>query len=74
MTPRLLVGRLVGRHNWHRPSPGKTWEGFVGGTTPGSLPHFFALYDDRLLSIPRPSRSALAIALAGAAGTSSSPR
>ena len=28
-------------------SPGKTWEGFVGGTAASVLVGFFALYQDR---------------------------
>jgi phosphatidate cytidylyltransferase len=43
-----LVGRLVGRHKLApKISPGKTWEGFVGGTVATVFVTFVALYKDR---------------------------
>ena len=43
-----LVGRVVGRHKLAPTiSPGKTWEGFVGGTAATVFVTFVALYKDR---------------------------
>ena len=43
-----LVGRVVGRHKLApKISPGKTWEGFVGGTVATVFVTFVALYKDR---------------------------
>ena len=69
-TAAYLVGRLLGRHKLAPSlSPGKTWEGFVAGTLAAIAVAFFALYErGRFLSIRSRSRSALAVALAGAAG------
>jgi phosphatidate cytidylyltransferase len=42
------TGRLVGRHKLApRLSPGKTWEGLVGGALAGIFVAFVALYDSR---------------------------
>ncbi len=47
-TLAYAVGRLVGRHKLApRVSPGKTWEGLVGGFVGGVFVAFVALYDDR---------------------------
>lgn len=47
-TLAYAVGRLVGRHKLApRLSPGKTWEGFVGGAVAGVFVSFVALYDTR---------------------------
>jgi phosphatidate cytidylyltransferase len=43
-----VVGRFVGRHKLAPTiSPGKTWEGFVGGTAATIFATFVALYQDR---------------------------
>ena len=68
-TAAYLIGRLLGRHKLAPSlSPGKTWEGFAAGTLAAIAVSFFALYEQDFLSIPSRSRSALAVALAGAAG------
>jgi phosphatidate cytidylyltransferase len=47
-TLAYAVGRLVGRHKLApRLSPGKTWEGLVGGFAGGVFVAFVALYDSR---------------------------
>jgi phosphatidate cytidylyltransferase len=44
----FVVGRLLGRHKLAPTiSPGKTWEGFVGGTLATIFVTFVALYQDR---------------------------
>jgi phosphatidate cytidylyltransferase len=49
-----FTGRLLGRHKLAPlTSPGKTWEGFVGGTIVAVLVPFFAFYREGFLSIPR---------------------
>jgi phosphatidate cytidylyltransferase len=54
-TVAYLAGRLFGRHKLAPvTSPGKTWEGLLGGTVATVLVTFFALYDDRdtFLTVP----------------------
>lgn len=47
-TGAYFVGRLIGRHKLAPvTSPGKTWEGLVGGTACALAVPFFALYEDR---------------------------
>jgi len=47
-TVAYFTGRLFGRHKLAPAvSPGKTWEGFTGGTIATILVVFFALYDNR---------------------------
>jgi phosphatidate cytidylyltransferase len=47
-TLAYATGRLVGRHKLApRISPGKTWEGFVGGTVATVFVVWVTLYDDR---------------------------
>jgi phosphatidate cytidylyltransferase len=47
-TMAYAVGRMFGRHKLAPlTSPGKTWEGFIAGTTATILVAFFALYDER---------------------------
>jgi len=46
-TAAYFVGRTIGRHKMApRISPGKSWEGFVGGTLAAMAMSFFALYQD----------------------------
>jgi phosphatidate cytidylyltransferase len=50
-TAAFFVGRTVGRHKMAPTiSPGKSWEGFVGGTVAAMAVAFFALYDQGFLS------------------------
>jgi phosphatidate cytidylyltransferase len=66
-----LVGRLVGRHKLApRISPGKTWEGFVGGAAATVFVTFVALYQDRdeFLSIGQALLLGVALALAAPLG------
>jgi phosphatidate cytidylyltransferase len=70
-TAAYLVGRVMGRHKLAPSiSPGKTWEGFVAGTTAATVVAFLALYDDRdeFLTAGQSIVLGLAIALAGATG------
>ncbi len=53
-TAAYFTGRLVGRHKLAPlTSPGKTWEGFVGGTIVAVLVPFFAFYKAGFMNIPR---------------------
>ena len=66
-TAAYLVGRVLGRHKLAPSlSPGKTWEGFVAGTSPAIAVAFFALYEQDF-TIPESIVLGAAIALAGAA-------
>lgn len=70
-TLAFFVGRLVGRHKLApKISPGKTWEGFVGGTLATVAATFFALYDERhdFLSIGQAILLGLAVAAAAPLG------
>lgn len=68
-TAAYLVGRLVGRHKLAPAlSPGKTWEGFVAGTVVAVAVVFFALYDQKFLTISESIALGIALALAGVAG------
>ena len=69
-TAAYLVGRLLGRHKLAPSlSPGKTWEGFVAGTLAAiAVAVLRALRPGLPLDPASRSCSALAIALAGAAG------
>jgi phosphatidate cytidylyltransferase len=50
-TAAYFVGRAVGRHKMApRISPGKSWEGFVGGTLAAMAVAFFAMYDQGFLT------------------------
>ena len=67
----FFVGRLVGRHKLAPTiSPGKTWEGFVGGTAATIFVTFVALYKDRdeFLSIGQALLLGLALAAAAPLG------
>jgi phosphatidate cytidylyltransferase len=64
----FAVGRLVGRHKLApRISPGKTWEGFVGGTVATVFVTFVALYDQRHEFLPIGQAILLGAAIAAAA-------
>jgi phosphatidate cytidylyltransferase len=50
-TVAFLVGRAIGRHRMAPAiSPGKSWEGFVAGTTAAVLVAFFSLYEQDFLT------------------------
>jgi phosphatidate cytidylyltransferase len=66
-----FVGRLIGRHKLAPTiSPGKTWEGFVGGAAATIFVTFVALYQDRdeFLSIGQSLLLGLALAAAAPLG------
>lgn len=51
-TAAYFVGRTIGRHKMAPTiSPGKSWEGFVGGTVAAMAVAFFAMYDQGFLTI-----------------------
>ena len=65
-TAAYFVGRTIGRHKMAPTiSPGKSWEGFVGGTVAAMAVAFFAMYDQGFLT------DIEAIALGGAIAVSS---
>jgi phosphatidate cytidylyltransferase len=50
-TAAYFVGRMIGRHKMApRISPGKSWEGFVGGTIAAMAVAFFAMYNQGYLT------------------------
>jgi phosphatidate cytidylyltransferase len=50
-TAAYFVGRTIGRHKMAPTiSPGKSWEGFVGGTVAAMAVAFFAMYDQGYLT------------------------
>jgi len=50
-TAAFFVGRTIGRHKMApRISPGKSWEGFVGGTLAAMAVAFFSLYNQGVLT------------------------
>jgi phosphatidate cytidylyltransferase len=66
-----FVGRAVGRHRMAPAiSPGKSWEGFVGGTVAAVFVPFLLLYRDRdeFLSIGELFVLGVAVAIAGVLG------
>jgi len=70
-TLAFFAGRLIGRHKLApRISPGKTWEGLVGGTIATVFVTFVAFYDTRhtYLSIGQAVLLGLAIAVAAPLG------
>jgi len=68
-TAAFFVGRLIGRHRLAPViSPGKSWEGFVGGTCAGVAVAFFALYEQDVVSTTESLVLGLAIALASTLG------
>jgi len=70
-TAAYVAGRLLGRHKLAPTiSPGKTWEGFVGGSLGAVFAAFVVLYEDRdeFLTIGQSLVLGLVIALVGPAG------
>lgn len=70
-TGAFFVGRAVGRHKMAPAiSPGKSWEGFVGGVVAAMAMAFVLLYRDRdeFLSMPETLALGAAIALASVLG------
>ena len=68
-TASYFVGRLLGRHKLApRTSPGKTWEGLIGGTIAAILVPFFAFYDEAVLDVPESLVLGAAIAIAAPMG------
>ncbi len=64
-----FAGRTLGRHKMAPAvSPGKTWEGFAGGTLASVAVTFFALYDQRFVTIWQSLVLGAAIAVAGPVG------
>jgi phosphatidate cytidylyltransferase len=68
-TVAYFVGRLVGRHKMAPSlSPGKTWEGFVGGAATAVLVTWIALYKQGLVDGWRSIVLGIVIAVAGPLG------
>ena len=68
-TAAYVVGRAVGRHRLAPAiSPGKTWEGFVGGTTAAVAVAFFALYEQDVVTTGESLLLGLSIAVAATLG------
>ena len=68
-TAAFFVGRTIGRHRLAPAiSPGKSWEGFVGGTLAGVAVAFFALYDQDVVTTGESLLVGLAIAMAATLG------
>jgi phosphatidate cytidylyltransferase len=68
-TAAFFVGRTIGRHRLAPAiSPGKSWEGFVGGTLAAVAVTFFALYEQDVVSTGESIVLGLVIALAATLG------
>lgn len=68
-TAAYVVGRSIGRHKMAPTiSPGKSWEGFVGGTIAAMAVAFFAMYDQGYLSDAGALALGAAIALSATLG------
>lgn len=68
-TAAYVVGRAIGRHKMApRISPGKSWEGFVGGTVAAMAVAFFAMYDQGFLTNIEALALGAAVALASTLG------
>ena len=68
-TAAFFVGRAIGRHKLAPAiSPGKSWEGFVGGTIAGVAVTFFALYEQDVVTTGESLLLGLVIALAATLG------
>jgi phosphatidate cytidylyltransferase len=68
-TAAYFVGRTIGRHKMAPTiSPGKSWEGFVGGTLAAMAVAFFAMYDQGFLTDLEAVALGAAIAIASTLG------
>ena len=68
-TAAYVVGRAIGRHRMAPTiSPGKSWEGFIGGTVAAMAVAFFAMYDADFLTIPESLALGAAVAFASTLG------
>ena len=68
-TGAFFVGRTIGRHRLAPAiSPGKSWEGFVGGTLAAVAVTFFALYEQDVISTAESLILGVVIALAATLG------
>jgi phosphatidate cytidylyltransferase len=68
-TAAFFVGRAIGRHRLAPAiSPGKSWEGFVGGTCVAVAVAFFALYEQNVVTTGESLLFGLVIALAATLG------
>jgi phosphatidate cytidylyltransferase len=68
-TAAYAVGRAIGRHKMApRISPGKSWEGFVGGTIAAMAVAFFAMYDQGVLTNVEALALGAAVALSSTLG------
>jgi phosphatidate cytidylyltransferase len=68
-TAAFFVGRTIGRHRLAPAiSPGKSWEGFLGGTVAADAVAFFALYEQDVVTTGESLVLGLAIALAATLG------
>lgn len=68
-TGAYVVGRLVGRHRMAPAiSPGKSWEGFVGGAVAGLFTSFVALYKAGYVEISESLVLGAAVVLASVLG------
>ena len=68
-TAAFFVGRTIGRHRLAPAiSPGKSWEGFIGGTVAAVAVTFFALYEQDVVTTAESLVLGLAIALAATLG------
>ena len=68
-TAAYFVGRTIGRHKMApKISPGKSWEGFVGGTIAAMAVAFFAMYDQGYLTNLEAVALGAAVALSSTLG------
>jgi phosphatidate cytidylyltransferase len=68
-TAAFFVGRAIGRHRLAPAiSPGKSWEGFVGGTCAAVAVAFFALYEQNVVTTGESLVLGLVIGLAATMG------
>jgi len=68
-TAAFFVGRAIGRHRLAPAiSPGKSWEGFVGGTCAAVAVAFFALYEQEVVTTGESLLLGVVIALAATLG------
>ena len=68
-TAAYFVGRTIGRHKMAPTiSPGKSWEGFVGGTLAAMAVAFFAMYPEEFLTIPEALVLGAAVAVSSTLG------